>query len=200
MINSMADNLFEISHENGVIPTKKLFQEKYKDELAKIGTPIVVTLKPQEDCEMLSSNRNIAKIIEKHGGEAIHGYICWLGAKELYLNFEPHIIYKSPTGEIYDPTPQEDKEDELLFIMIDGKHPLDKRNPAKYVPLSKEPEVIIFCKLNNELFNWIYNNSIYDEEKNKFTWEDNHEHQICEAGRNIGGLLLMHYLSSLIKD
>ena len=137
MINSMADNLFEISHENGVIPTKKLFQEKYKDELAKIGTPIVVTLKPQEDCEMLSSNTNIAKIIEKHGGEAIHGYICWLGAKELYLNFEPHIIYKSPTGEIYDPTPQEDKEDELLFVMIDGKHPIDKRNPAKYIHLSQ---------------------------------------------------------------
>lgn len=196
---STVDEMIETFQESGVIPTKKAFQEKYKEELGKIGKPMVVPVKPHDECELLSCFTNVEKLIKKHGGEAIHGYICWLGTRELYLYFEPHIVYKSPTGEIYDPTPQEDKEESLLFLVVDKKFEANKKYPSIYVPIKKDPEVIIFCKYAVALSEWIYNNAKYNEKDNEFAWDNSIDFQRLSSGNFFAQMLLAHYVRSSIE-
>lgn len=200
ILNSTVDEMIDVLQESGVIPTKKAFQEKYKQELEKIGKPIVVPVNPQEGCEELSCFTNVKKMIEKHGGESVCGYICWLGPRELYLYFEPHIVYKSPTGEIFDPTPQGDKEESLLFLAIDKKLDPEKRHPAIFIPICKEPEVLLFCKYSMEYYDWLSKNAIYNRKEDRFVWENNIEYQKVNSGRMFSNMLFMHYIRNLIED
>jgi hypothetical protein len=197
---STVDEMIETFNESGIIPTKKAFQEKYKEELEKIGKPIVVPVKPQEGCQKLCCYTNVHKLIKKYGGESIQGYICWLGTKEMYLYFEPHIIYKSPTGEIYDPTPQEDKEENLLFMQTNKTFDGNRRYPSIYVPIDKHPEVLVFCQNAIALSEWISKNSRYVEKDDIFIWDNSIEYQKLNSGCFISQMLLAHYVRSLIED
>ncbi len=164
-------------HENGIIPTKKLFQEKYKEYLEKIGKPIVVDVKPLKGCEHLNCFNNVANIVNKQGGEIIFGHICWVSEKEDYFHFEPHCIYKSPTGEIFDPTPQEDLEEQLLFLVDETIKVWDKKKPCSiYVPIRDNQLVNEFCFHANEYHKYLKQVAIHQESDNTFIWENDKKH------------------------
>lgn len=103
--------------------------------MSRVTTPSVITPEIRELCRSISVHEpvfvavnaapdslynecfhNVDTFIEKHGGQRILGWSIWQRANVL-IEAEAHVIWKSPTGDIFDITPHTKNETSILFLV-----------------------------------------------------------------------------------
>lgn len=89
-----------------VLPPWNKPPKQLRKILKKIGCSTKAQKVPKIDCEGTLQRMcvsNAETMVAKCGGSVVFGYSVFQGAKHWYL--ERHAVYKSPDGELQDPTP-----------------------------------------------------------------------------------------------
>jgi len=101
----------------------------------KKANPQFIPVIPELWARFNCCDYNVEEKIKRNKGKAIFGYKIWYNPK-LYIEAEPHVIWKSETGELLDPTFNINSEDKILFYAdprlktVKIKHPNEKRCAA----------------------------------------------------------------------
>jgi hypothetical protein len=91
-------------------------------DLSPHHKPIYINITPEAGLVANHCFPNIAKKVAHEGGEALFGWAVYL-LPRLWIEFQSHTVWKSPSGTIFDPTPRHDGEKVVLFLQIDEEYP-----------------------------------------------------------------------------
>jgi hypothetical protein len=109
-------------------------------------TPVWVPVRPAKGAIPHECFFNVPEYVKRHGGEVQYGWTVWQCAN-LFIEGEFHSVWKSPNGELVDPTPKTDGENRILFIP-DGRHVWNEvRVDNRRLALLDRPEIHDFIKL-----------------------------------------------------
>lgn len=121
-------------------------------KVAECDQPVYVPVVPAgrvQECYL-----NVGRAVEERGGEIVYGWLIWQEVKGRYLSFIHHAVYRDAAGELSDPTPQADGEQQILFVP-DGRRKYEGHLIAGvYVPLVSDPKVAEFCESGNQANLW----------------------------------------------
>jgi len=84
--------------------------------------PVYIDITPETGLVANHCFPNIATKLARDGGEALFGWAVYL-LPRLWIEFQSHTVWKSPSGTLFDPTPRHDGEKVVLFLQIDEEYP-----------------------------------------------------------------------------
>lgn len=101
-----------------VLPAGGLVHCSYEDHLLVLEVPVV----PQPNCEIGYCWFNCLDLQHLRGGEVVYGWSLWLDGDVFVA--QHHAVWRSDTGQLMDPTPNEGFAEKALF-MPDSRAPFD---------------------------------------------------------------------------
>lgn len=134
-------------HEKLAKSTKNLLAR-----LEKLGysAPLSIKVAPREGCRPDFCWVDVATHIERAGGKLVSGWMILQETRGRWWMLEPHAIWEAPGGELIDPTPKRDADEEILFIpelLIYSGFSL----PPRYIVVDKSKDVRRFIELKQQL-------------------------------------------------
>lgn len=76
--------------------------------------PVYLTIRPRQGARLHCCYQNVSAQVAEFGGSSVEGWLIWEG--QGYLHLIHHSVWRSPSGEVIDVTPQEDGERAILFL------------------------------------------------------------------------------------
>jgi len=77
--------------------------------------PVYVPVQVEPDAQPLECYGNVASLVSRAGGEAVHGWAIWT-IPQILIEAEHHAVWRSPSGTLIDPTPHDPPSDSILFL------------------------------------------------------------------------------------
>lgn len=81
--------------------------------------PVIVPIRPDENCEPLECFNNVRRKVEREGGSIRFGWAIWEWPN-VYLEAEHHAVYELQSGTYIDLTPSLETETHRLFLRDDS--------------------------------------------------------------------------------
>lgn len=78
-------------------------------------SPVFVAVRTEKTAEQNECFENVRLHVEAQGGEAVHGWAIWEWPK-VYFEAEFHCVWKSPSGDLIDITPNVPPYPWILFL------------------------------------------------------------------------------------
>ncbi len=118
------------------------------------GEPIFVPSRPAPDAVASFCFDNVSREIDRMGGAVVPGWAIW-NLNGAYFEAEHHGVWRSPTGELVDLSPQPNGADHILFLPDPGSpyDPLSFRsNVIAAEPRSSDgPTIVALAKRRNQI-------------------------------------------------
>lgn len=77
--------------------------------------PLYVPVRVEPDAHLLECYDNVHSVIRRAGGEIVYGWVIWT-IPQLLIEAEHHGFWRSPGGNLIDPTPHDPETDRILFL------------------------------------------------------------------------------------
>lgn len=110
-------------------------------DLCGDSLPIYVLVHPDTDFLPVQCFQNVATKINRTGGEIVYGWEVSQYPR-VYLEARHHAIWKSPSGQLIDVTPEEFGMRRILFLPDPGLSRSQQENPRRRFPLSKDVRLV----------------------------------------------------------
>jgi hypothetical protein len=116
--------------------------------------PQYIPVRPAPHARVLECFLNIARHAERHGGQAVSGWMAWTDPHARYLYLVAHSVWQTPGGDLLDITPQRDGETSVLFAPDPRVVYWGRPIPGRYVPLVDDPAVHEQCRRLQTFHQW----------------------------------------------
>ena len=122
--------LFEQNTPEALTPT-------LKEALLRVSPqePLFVEVTPVGDSAPMHCYGNVERLVSGRGGEAVSGWIVYEGGAGRYLKLVHHHLWRTPDGDLVDPTPS----DERRNLFLPDPTP-DRKQASLYIQLDDSPE------------------------------------------------------------
>lgn len=97
--------------------------------------PFFVEITPLGDPIPMMCYRNVEQLVRDRGGEAVSGWIVYEGGGGRYLKLVHHHLWRTPEGDLVDPTPSDERRNLFLPDPTPGRE-----RSAVYVQLDDSAE------------------------------------------------------------
>lgn len=122
---------------------------RFARSMKKAGEPVVVPLSPEPWAIIRECYANCAEMCKRQGGEVIYGWHVY-AIPRVFLEAEAHAVWKKPTGELVEVTPNDVETPTIAFIpdasctWVEG---VSRPIPNRYYPLSRDNRIQEYIRL-----------------------------------------------------
>lgn len=103
---------------NGNLSTPKIIDSdvtSFCKYLGNANKPYYLNTEPFHWSRVNCCDLNVKKIVKEQGGKIVFGFKIW-SIPKLYIEASLHAIWENSNGELIDITPNEDREETVLFL------------------------------------------------------------------------------------